>query len=140
MGQDFAGRDDVLSFISNVAVKNGIADDADALMQAFLDRESEGTTGMMDGFAIPHAKCAAVKTPAVIVVKDDSGVTGWDTMDQAPVNVAIALLIPEAQSGTTHLKLLSKVAETLMDEDFRTTVKGATETSQVLDAISGRLA
>ena len=109
-------------------------------MQAFLARESEGTTGMMDGFAIPHAKCAAVKAPAVIVVKDDSGVTGWDTMDQAPVNVAIALLIPEAQAGTTHLKLLSKVAEALMDEDFRTTVKGATEASQVLDAISDRLA
>ena len=74
------------------------------------------------------------------MVKDDSGVTGWDTMDQAPVNVAIALLIPEAQAGTTHLKLLSKVAEALMDEDFRATVKGATEASQVLDAISGRLA
>ena len=140
LGQDFAGRDDALSFISNEAVKHGIADDADALMQAFLTRESEGTTGMMDGFAIPHAKCAAVKAPAVIVVKDDSGVAGWDTMDQAPVNVAIALLIPEAQAGTTHLKLLSKVAEALMDEDFRTAVKGATEASQVLDAISGRLA
>ena len=140
LGQDFAGRDDALSFISNEAVKNGIADDADALMQAFLARESEGTTGMMDGFAIPHAKCAAVKTPAVIVVKDDSGIADWDTMDQAPVNVAIALLIPETQAGTTHLKLLSKVAEALMDEDFRTTVKGATEASQVLAAISGRLA
>ena len=140
LGQDFAGRDDVLSFISNEAVKNGIADDADALMQAFLARESEGTTGMMDGFAIPHAKCAAVKAPAVIVVKDDSGVAGWDTMDQAPVNVAIALLIPESQAGTTHLKLLSKVAEALMDEGFRATVKSATEPSQALDAISSRLA
>ena len=140
LGQDFAGRDDVLSFISNEAVKHGIADDADALMQAFLTRESEGTTGMMDGFAIPHAKCSAVKTPSVIVVKDDSGVAGWDTMDQAPVNVAIALLIPESQAGTTHLKLLSKVAEALMDEGFRASVKGATEASQVLDAINSRLA
>ena len=34
--------------------------------------------------------------------------TGWDTMDGAPVNVAIALLIPGAQAGTTHLKILSK--------------------------------
>ena len=140
LDQDFAGRDDVLSFISNEAVKHGIADDADALMQAFLTRESEGTTGMMDGFAIPHAKCSAVKTPSVIVVKDDSGVAGWDTMDQASVNVAIALLIPEFQAGTTHLKLLSKVAEALMDEGFRATVKSATEPSQVLDAISSRLA
>ncbi len=140
LGQDFAGRDDALSFLSNEAVKLGIADDADALMQAFLSREAEGTTGMMDGFAIPHAKSAAVKTASVLVVKDDSGITGWDTMDQAPVNVAIALLIPEAQAGTTHLKLLSKVAEALMDEGFRATVKSATDASAVADAINARLA
>ncbi len=140
LGQDFAGRDDALSFLSNEAVKLGIADDADALMQAFLSREAEGTTGMMDGFAIPHAKSAAVKTASVLVIKDDSGITGWDTMDQAPVNVAIALLIPEAQAGTTHLKLLSKVAEALMDEGFRATVKGATDASAVADAINARLA
>ncbi len=140
LGQDFAGRDDALSFLSNEAVKLGIADDADALMQAFLSREAEGTTGMMDGFAIPHAKSAAVKTASVLVVKDDSGITGWDTMDQAPVNVAIALLIPEAQAGTTHLKLLSKVAEALMDDGFRATVKGATDASSVADAINARLA
>ncbi len=76
----------------------------------------------------------------MVVVKDDSGVSGWDTMDQAPVNVAIALLIPEAQAGTTHLKLLSKVAEALMDEGFRATVKEATEASAVADAINARLA
>lgn len=92
-------------------------------MNAFLAREAEGTTGMMEGFAIPHAKSDAITEAAVIVVKDESGVTGWDTMDGAPVNVAIALLIPGAQAGTTHLKILSKVAEALMDEDFRATVK-----------------
>ena len=78
---------------------------------------------MMEGFAIPHAKSDAITEADVIVVKDESGVTGWDTMDGAPVNVAIALLIPGAQAGTTHLKILSKVAEALMDEDFRATVK-----------------
>ena len=140
LGNTATSVDEVLLFLSEKAVELGITDDVESTLEAFKNREAEGTTGMMDGFAIPHAKCAAVKTPAVIVVKDDSGVTGWDTMDQAPVNVAIALLIPEAQAGTTHLKLLSKVAEALMDEDFRTTVKGATETSQVLDAISSRLA
>ena len=139
LSQDFASRDDALSSISNEAVRLGIADDADALMQAFLAREAEGTTGMMDGFAIPHAKSAAVKTPAVVVVKDDSGIQGWDTMDEAPVNVAIALLIPEAQAGTTHLKLLSKVAEALMDDSFRATVKAATSASEVADAINAHL-
>ena len=139
VAEDFASRDEALSFVSNQAVKAGIASDADAVMNAFLAREAEGTTGMMEGFAIPHAKSDAITEAAVIVVKDDSGVTGWDTMDGAPVNVAIALLIPGAQAGTTHLKILSKVAEALMDEDFRATVKGSTDAAEIAKTINARL-
>lgn len=139
VAEDFASRDEALSFVSNQAVKAGIAADADAVMNAFLAREAEGTTGMMEGFAIPHAKSDAITEAAVIVVKDDSGVTGWDTMDGAPVNVAIALLIPGAQAGTTHLKILSKVAEALMDEDFRATVKGSTDAAEIAKTINARL-
>lgn len=139
VAEDFASRDEALSFVSNQAVKAGIAGDADAVMNAFLAREAEGTTGMMEGFAIPHAKSDAINEAAVIVVKDESGVTGWDTMDGAPVNVAIALLIPGAQAGTTHLKILSKVAEALMDEDFRATVKGSTDAAEIAKTINARL-
>ena len=139
VAEDFASRDEALSFVSNQAVKAGLADDADAVMNAFLAREAEGTTGMMEGFAIPHAKSDAITAAAVIVVKDDSGVTGWDTMDGAPVNVAIALLIPGAQAGTTHLKILSKVAEALMDEDFRATVKGSSDAAEIAKTINARL-
>lgn len=139
VAEDFASRDEALSFVSNQAVKAGIASDADAVMNAFLAREAEGTTGMMEGFAIPHAKSDAITEAAVIVVKDESGVTGWDTMDGAPVNVAIALLIPGAQAGTTHLKILSKVAEALMDEDFRASVKGSTDAAEIAKTINARL-
>ena len=139
VAEDFASRDEALSFVSNQAVKAGLANDADAVMNAFLAREAEGTTGMMEGFAIPHAKSDAINEAAVIVVKDESGVTGWDTMDGAPVNVAIALLIPGAQAGTTHLKILSKVAEALMDEDFRATLKGSTDAAEIAKTINARL-
>lgn len=139
VAEDFTSRDEALSFVSNQAVKAGIASDADAVMNAFLAREAEGTTGMMEGFAIPHAKSDAITEAAVIVVKDESGVTGWDTMDGAPVNVAIALLIPGAQAGTTHLKILSKVAEALMDEDFRATVKGSADAAEIAKTINVRL-
>lgn len=139
VAENFASRDEALSFVSNQAVKAGVADDADAVMNAFLVREAEGSTGMMEGFAIPHAKSDAITEAAVIVVKDDSGVTGWDTMDGAPVNVAIALLIPGAQAGTTHLKILSKVAEALMDEDFRATVKGSSDAAEIAKTINARL-
>ena len=139
VSESFETRDDALSFVSNNAVKLGIAQDADELMAAFLKRESEGTTGMMDGFAIPHAKTATVNRAAVMVVKDPSGIGAWDTMDQQPVTVAIALLVPEQQAGTAHLKILSKVAEALMDEDFRAAVKRETDAAAIAKAINDRL-
>ena len=132
-------RDDVLRFVADRAVELGLARDADALVAAFLKREDEGTTGMMDGFAIPHAKSSTVVETAVLVVRDSAGVSGWDTMDDLPVNVAIALLIPDGQAGTAHLKLLSRVAEALMDDDFRLRVKTAADAAAIAATVADRL-
>ena len=140
LDQELATRDETLSFISHKAVELGLADDADALMDAFLSREAEGTTGMMEGFAIPHAKTPAVSEAAILVVKDPTGVTDWDTMDAKPVHVAIALLIPGAQAGTTHLRMLSRVAEALMDEQFRSTVRDSSDADDIARAVNGHLA
>ena len=132
-------RDAALKFISDNAVAAGIADDADALLAAFLKREVEGTTGMVDGFAIPHAKTDAVKQASVMVLKAPEGVPGWDTMDEAPVTCAIALLVPEAEAGTSHLQILSKVAMALTDDDFRAACKDATDPAAVASLINERL-
>lgn len=132
-------RDEVLSTLSRRAVDLGLAQDADGLMAAFLKREAEGTTGMLDGFAIPHAKSATVQRAAVMVAKLAQGAEEWETMDGMPVRIAIALLIPEGQSGTTHLKLLSRVAEALMDDGFRAAVKDADDPEAVARVVSERL-
>lgn len=137
--QKVDGRDAALKFISDNAVAAGIADDADALLVAFLKREEEGTTGMVDGFAIPHAKTDAVKQASVMVLKAPEGVPGWDTMDEAPVTCAIALLVPEAEAGTSHLQILSKVAMALTDDDFRAACKDATDPAAVASLINERL-
>ena len=60
-------------------------------------------------------------------------------MDGRPVTVAIALLIPEGGEGSVHLKLLSRIAEALMDEDFRSEVKQASDPAAIAAAINARL-
>lgn len=140
LDQELSTRDEALTFISNKAVELGLADEAPALVEAFLSREAEGTTGMMEGFAIPHAKTPSVREAAILVVKDPAGITDWDTMDAKPVHVAIALLIPGAQAGTTHLRMLSKVAEALMDEQFRSTVRDSTDAAEIARAVNEHLA
>lgn len=139
LSESFETRDEVLRFVSEQAVALGIADDAEELLAAYLAREDEGTTGMMEGFAIPHAKADTVRRASVIVVRDVSGIQAWDTMDRQPVTVAIALLVPGAQAGTTHLKLLAKLAEALMDDAFRASIKRAAEADEIASIINARL-
>ena len=127
--------DEVLKLLSEQAASFGIADDVDALFEAFKAREAEGTTGMMGGFAIPHAKSDAVKQSAIIVDKFAEGVA-WPSMDDAPITCAIALLTPASEAGTTHLQLLSKVAVLLMDEGFRSSVQAADDAAKIAELIN----
>lgn len=130
--------DETLQFISAKAVELGICDSADELVAAFKAREAEGTTGMQGGFAIPHAKSAAVKKAAVIVVKFANDVD-WQTLDGSPVKVAIALLVPDGEAGTAHLKLLSKVAIMLVDPSFCEKVLASSDAAQIAGYINAGL-
>ena len=113
LGNTASSVDEVLQFLSEKAVELGVTDDAEATLEAFKNREAEGTTGMMGGFAIPHCKSDIVKQATVMVVKF-SGEVAWSSMDNAPIKCAIALLIPAAQAGDVHLQLLSHVAVLVM--------------------------
>ena len=60
-------------------------------------------------------------------------------MDGKPIRVAISLLVPEGEVGTTFLRMLSQVAVMLMDEEFRTQIDAADEATLIADIINGRL-
>ena len=139
-GQTVENRDAALALISERAVEAGIAEDSAALYAAFLKREAEGTTGMVEGFAIPHAKSDTVKTAQVVVLKSSEGIASWETMDESPVTCAIALLVPESEAGTSHLQILSKVATALTDEAFRAAVKSTDDSAAIAKLINERLA
>ena len=131
--------EEALSFLSQKAVELGIADDAAAVLDAFHRREEVGSTGMVNGFSIPHAKSDAIKKAGVIVVKFANEIDDWETMDSDKVTCAIALLVPGAEAGITHLRLLSKVAVMLMDGAFRTSIKASDDTAQIAALINGNL-
>lgn len=133
--QQAGTREEVLHSIAQKAAELGICDDADALYQAFLDREEMGETGMTSGFAIPHAKCDAVKRAAVIVFKNARPVE-WPSFDEKPVDIAIALMVPGNEAGTEHIRLLSRVAELLMNEGFKRLVRAETDSEKIAEAVA----
>ena len=127
-------REEALTLISRKAAELGIADDADALFNAFVARENMGETGMTDGFAIPHAKSSAVKRAAVIVFKNTEPLD-WPSFDEKPVVCAIALMVPDGEAGTEHIRLLSKTATLLMNEGFKGLVRNSQSAAEIADAI-----
>lgn len=132
--QDAQSREEVLRTISDKAAELGIVSDADAVYQAFLAREEMGETGMTEGFAVPHAKSAAINDAAVFVYKNKTPLQ-WPSFDDQPVDIAIALLVPDTEAGTTHIKLLSKTAVLLMDAEFKKTVRETSDKQVIVDAI-----
>ena len=135
VNQNLESREALLRFISDKAAEFGITDNADAVYDAFMAREAMGETGMTDGFAVPHAKSDDIKDAAVIVVKNAAPLE-WPSFDEKPVDVAIALLVPGGEAGTTHIKLLSKTAVLLMKDEFKNLVHGTDDAAAIADAIN----
>lgn len=135
VGQSASSRDEVLRFFSNKAADLGFVSDANTVYQAFLAREDMGETGMTDGFAVPHAKSPAILEPAVLVLKNDHPIE-WPSFDGKPVDICIALLVPDGEAGTTHIKLLSKTAVLLMKDDFKNLMRSTDDPSVIAAAIN----
>ena len=138
LNQQATTKEEALRTISDAAAKLGIADDADAVYAAFLAREEIDKTGMVDGFAVPHCKTDAVKSAAVIIFKNAQPVE-WPSLNDKPVDIAMALLIPDSEAGTTHLRLLSKAAMLLMDDNFKSKLRESNDAADLAATLNVEL-
>ncbi|WP_018860722.1 MULTISPECIES: PTS sugar transporter subunit IIA [unclassified Thioalkalivibrio] len=86
-----------------------------AIFEALSAREKLGSTGLGHGVAIPHGRLAEIDAPRVAVLRLDQGVD-FDAMDHEPVDILIALLVPEAATSE-HLDLLAQLARGLSQPD-----------------------
>lgn len=107
-------KDEVISqMVANLA-KNGIVDDEAFYKQDILKRESEGSTGIGGGIAIPHAHNKAVTKPAVMFARSEKGVD-YNSLDGQPAHLFFMIAAPEGASNT-HLEALSTLSQVLMDQ------------------------
>lgn len=85
------------------------------VFDALSARERLGSTGLGHGVAIPHGRMAEIDAPRVAVLRLDQGVD-FEAIDHEPVDILIALVVPEA-STSAHLELLSQLARALSQPD-----------------------
>lgn len=121
LGLDVSTREDALRAVAKAAQEDGVTDSADALYEAIMDREAQAATGLMDGYAIPHAKTDAVNKVALFYARTNHPLE-WQTLDDSKVTNLFVLLSPASNQDNAHLKMLSNLASCLLEDDFKDTV------------------
>ena len=119
----------VLEYLSHFVADNIDSIDADSLYHQFLAREKLGSTGIGHGVAIPHCRVSGCQQIRAALLKLESPVD-FDAIDDKPVDLVFALVVPEEQNDK-HLKTLSSIAELLQHSEKRQQLRDAT-TSQAL--------
>ncbi len=138
LNQSASTKEEVLRQISGLSVELGCASDADEVFAGFLAREQIDQTGMTDGFAIPHCKTDAINSASLVIYRNNSALE-WPSLDGNPVDVAVALLVPASEAGTTHLRLLAKAAQLLMDDGFKALLRGSDDTEAIAASVNAAL-
>lgn len=127
-------KEEALRYISQKALQYQLTDDKEDLYQDFLNREAEFSTGLQDGFAIPHARSNHVKDIAIMYIRTNKDID-WGTLDEKPVRYMFALLVPSDLEGQVHLEMISKLATCLLEDDFKNKVKSLTDKTELKEYI-----
>ena len=86
------------------------------ILDALLERENLGPTGVGHGVAIPHARIPDINKVLGVFIRLETAVD-FEAVDRKPVDLIFVLLAPNA-AGAEHLKALARVSRTLRDEQL----------------------
>jgi PTS system fructose-specific IIC component len=117
LGVKVDSKDAAVDYLVDLHNKAGNISDKAVFKEGILKRESEGSTAIGEGIAIPHSKNAAVTRPALAAMTVPAGVD-YDALDGQPSNLFFMIAAPESGSDV-HLEVLSRLSMLLMDENFR---------------------
>lgn len=123
---------EVIEELVDVLDRAGKLSDRNGYRDAILQRESESTTGLGEGIAIPHAKTSAVKTPAIAFGRSEG--VDYEALDGQPSRLFFMIAAGE-NANNEHLETLSKLSVYLMDPAFQERLYAATSESDVIRAI-----
>lgn len=112
----------------------GKVTDREQMLQAALERETTRTTGIGNGLAIPHGKCAAVRTLVMAVGKPAAPID-FDSIDGKPVNIVILLASPPDKTGP-HIQALARVSRLMTEPKVRAALDKAPTAADVFATIA----
>jgi len=111
----------------------GNISDVATFKEAILAREAKGSTAIGNGIAVPHGKSSAVKKAGLVAVTCPGGVD-YKALDGKPSNLLFMIAAPEG-AADTHLEVLAKLMQLLMDSKFAEKLVKAASVDEFLKLI-----
>jgi PTS system fructose-specific IIC component len=124
-------KDAAIKEMAAMLATTGKVADPEALVRAALAREEQGTTGLGEEIAVPHAKTDAVTSPVVGFARSAEGVE-WGSPDGTKAKLIFMITVPEAAAGDEHLRILAMLSRKLMDVEFRERLTAAPDEAAIL--------
>ncbi|WP_327395654.1 fructose-specific PTS transporter subunit EIIC [Streptomyces phaeochromogenes] len=131
---DSRDKEAAIREMAGLLAATGKVTDVEELVAAALRREEQGTTGLGEEIAIPHAKTDAVTAPVVGFARSAEGVE-WGSLDGTKAKLVFMISVPEAAAGDEHLRILALLSRKLMDTGFRERLMTAPDEAAVLDVL-----
>lgn len=97
---DAVGKEDAIREMAVLLARSGRVADVDELVATALRREEQGSTGLGEEIAIPHAKTDAVTAPVVGFARSAEGVE-WGSPDGTKARLVFMIAVPEAAAVTS---------------------------------------
>jgi PTS system nitrogen regulatory IIA component len=117
------------------AVARNLKLDAGDVLQALLEREKLGSTGVGLGVAVPHAALKGLDRMYGVFMRLETPVD-YEAIDDMPVDLVFALLAPE-DAGTEHLRALAKVSRLLRQKDLREQLRAIDNPDAIYALLTG---
>ena len=108
-GQTLMSKKTTLEELSKLLANTDTSLSYIEVFDCLVAREKLGSTGLGNGIAIPHGRLKGGKKTIAAFMQLQHGID-YDAVDQAPVDLFFALLVPE-NSTDEHLQTLSHLAE-----------------------------
>ncbi len=134
----FTTRDEAIAALAGLLAAQGKLHDHTAFVNEVMQREALGPTALGEGLAVPHGKCAAVREAAFAVATLREPVAWQGVEGDEPVRLIFLLAIPAAQSGTTHIQLLTELTTLLVDDAVREAAINAPSAEALLAILEAR--
>ncbi|MFF3645735.1 fructose-specific PTS transporter subunit EIIC [Streptomyces sp. NPDC002564] len=131
---DASDKEAAIREMAGLLATTGKVNDVEELVQTALRREAQGTTGLGEEIAIPHAKTDAVDSPLVGFARSPEGIE-WGALDGTKAKLIFMISVPEAAAGDEHLRILALLSRKLMDTGFRERLEAAPDDAAILDVL-----